>query len=226
MAHTEKGEPKPRPERLTHNNWTPQIDLDVTLATGPEPCAIPFGDVLDRRCTKRELRPIRLERLGALLWHAARTRAKYGGIWEHRAAPSAGGLHPIELVITGNSDEQAFRYNPTRHALERLVNIDATLLQAACADLRTVVPTADGALILLAADLGRTAAAYENAESLVWRDAGCLIAMLQIVGAWLELGCCPLGTLGRNLLQTIGAESQLIATGVVIVGEVSAADES
>jgi SagB-type dehydrogenase family enzyme len=187
---------------------------------------VPFGDVLDRRCTIRELKPITLERFGALLWHAARTREKHGGVWEHRAAPSAGGLHPIELVIVGNGDEQAFRYDPTRHVLERLANIDATSLQAACADLRTVVPTANGALILFAADLGRTAASYENAESLVWRDAGCLIAMLQIVGAWLELGCCPLGVLGCNLLQTIGAGSQLIAAGVAIVGELSATDES
>ncbi|XXT21514.1 nitroreductase family protein [Sorangium sp. So ce429] len=182
--------------------------------------------MLDRRQTKRQLRPASLERLGAWLWHAARTRGTGARTWEHRAAPSSGGLHPIELVVVPHDAPEAFRYDSLRHALARLADVDQESLVHACAELRTIVPGAKGSLIVLGGHLARTAAIYENADSLIWRDAGCLLTVLQLVATWLNLGVCPLGALGTGVIRAIRAEEQLVPAGVVIVGEDATVDET
>lgn len=220
MAPIDSGEPRPLEQLVSLPRWTPHIDLCLSLPPDSEQRVVRFEDVLDARRTTRELRPVSIERLGVWLWHAARTRGSGRNGWEHRAAPSAGGLHPIELVLIPENATEAYHYDPLRHTLGKLTDIDMANHRRACADLRAIVPSAHGFLVLLAGHLARTAALYENPASLLWRDAGCLLATLQLVACWLNLGICPLGALGQELTRALSADEQLVAAGTLVVGEI------
>jgi hypothetical protein len=154
--------------------------------------------------------------VASVLWHGARTRAAWRG-WQHRAHSSAGGLHPIHVVLAGSERSPAL-YDPVRHSLHELVCADPEQVQAEVCAARAVVPSAQGVLLQFVAHASRTHAAYEHAESLVWRDAGCLIATLQLVATWHGLATCPLGILGSGLISAIEKNPQLVAVGAMLVG--------
>jgi hypothetical protein len=157
------------------------------------------------------------DRLAELLWHGARTR-DVRGAWQHRAAASAGGIHPLHLLIFSRGSREALLYDPLRHCAHELDTVAQALVDAV--DQSMILDDAgDATLLLLAAEVNRAAAAYEDPLSLVWRDAGCLIATLQLVASWLSLVSCPLGILGEPLLEACGAQGHLIAAGVLAVGE-------
>jgi len=85
---------------------------------------------------------------------------------------------------------------------------------------RAAVPEAGGAHLVLAAALSRTDAAYEHPESLVWRDAGSLLAVLHLTATALDLGFCILGPLGHDIVMGLRGPPTLIAVGTAAVGEV------
>ncbi len=74
-------------------------------------------------------------------------------------------------------------------------------------------------LLTLAAEHGRTETAYERSDSLTWRDAGCLLATLQLVSVWLGLAACPLGVLGDAIVAACDPTGLLCGAGVLAVGE-------
>lgn len=159
------------------------------------------------------MKPLAIERLATLLWHAARTRRTSIGK-EHRAAPSAGGLHATHTVVVGDRIEL---YNPIRHALgEIATDYDASFLLAQA---RELLPQASGTLLVIVGDRSRLDAAYTHAESLIWRDAGCAIALFQIVATWLSIACAPLGLLGKDFVKRIEPRGILSAAGILVVGE-------
>lgn len=164
----------------------------------------------------RELGPTSRARLGTFLWHAARTRAARSGK-EHRAAASAGGLHPIETVLVGD-DNVPELYDPRRHALYAL-RADAVVLGEAVQECRAVIPSARGVLLLFGAHAARTGAAYANPESLHWRDAGCVLATFHLVATWLGLGFCPLGVLGAKVWSAIDPLGEITPAGAAMLGE-------
>lgn len=211
-------EPYPRPAPLALPSWSPRVGTERSLrppGSGPE---VPFGEVLDRRSTHRAMSPVSDDRLSELLWHAARAREARGA-WQHRAAASAGGLHPIHLLVIPAAGRGVAIYDPTRHRNRVLDGIEPDALRAAVDEVLVVDSCREATLILLAAEVNRTASVYENAESLVWRDAGCLLATLQLVCAWLSMACCPLGVLGAPLLRACGADGSVVAAGLLAVGE-------
>jgi hypothetical protein len=183
------------------------------LPAGEDGPATSFIDVLDRRNSERRMRPLSALRLSSLLWHAARTRRAAAG-WERRAAPSPGGLHPTHTFVI---HEQIELYDPIRHSLGTLVlNVGVEQLKAMA---REVLPEAEGTLVVLVADLSRIDHLYTNAESLLWRDAGCAIALYQLVATWLGIACCPLGILGHELAQSLEPAASFLAVGSFLVGE-------
>ncbi len=197
--------------------WRPSTIAEHRLPGGTPGPNVPFERVLDERRTIRELRPASYERIGALLWHAARTRAAGSG-WEHRAAPSAGALHPINIILVGLTPAPAL-YDATRHVLSEMDVVDRSGLDTSVRSARELVPTANGLLAFLAADALRTAAAYDCSDSLLWRDAGCVIATLQLVAAWLGLAAVPLGILGADFVNAVAPDQGLVPVGVLVLGE-------
>lgn len=213
-------EPAPRDASRVPPRWTPRAAHRVRLAAHGPLEHVSFGAVLDARSSVREVTPLTRDALGELLWHGARTRATSDDapVWQHRAASSAGGLHPLEIVILRRDALGALRYDPIRHALDELADVDHEQLARARAKLGAIIPRSMGDLIVLLADFSRTGAAYKNARSLVWRDAGSLFATLHLVAAALGLGMCQLGVLGHAVANAISLPTDFEAVGVASVG--------
>lgn len=139
--------------------------------------------------------------------------------WQHRASASAGGLHPIDLLLLLPERDEVLLYDPLCHALGALALRDADALHSFRGDVAAILPGAEGAVLALVADPTRTGRAYNDSESLVWRDAGCLLATLHLCAEWLELSFCPLGILGQDLARAIAEPDIVFAAGVCLVGE-------
>jgi hypothetical protein len=144
----------------------------------------------------------------ALLWHSARTMTsdvmgRAGIEIERRAAPSAGGLHCIHVVCQMcGEDVQPKMYLP-RHAFAML-NRRAGSAARNVADVTRLLPRAAGCTLRFVADMEKAAAAYNNPESLVWRDSGALAATMGLVAEWLGLSANMLGMAGADYMQSLG----------------------
>jgi nitroreductase len=113
---------------------------------------------------------------------------------------------------------EAHLYDPWRHALAKLSIASSALLAEACLSLREVLPDARGTFVLGVADFERSAAMYEHGESLVWRDAGCLFATLQLTATWLGIGSCIMGIVGAKVAQLISADGRVRPVGAMAFG--------
>ena len=219
MAHTSGEDPQPRASAFWAPRWeAPYVgSIPLSRAGGG---AMDFNDVLASRKSVRQIGGLSLERLGALLWHAGRTRSRrpVGG-QEHRASPASGGIHPIELLVVLPDRQHLYQYDPLTHELREIAGVAEAQLARATQELGGVLPDARGAFIILAGDLRRVDAAYDHPESLLWRDAGCLLAILQLVSTWLGLVSCPLGVLGSAVVYAAPTGRELVPAGAFAVGE-------
>lgn len=176
---------------------------------------------LDDRRSERTFALIPEALLSALLWHTARTKestpSPLGFEIEHRLTPSAGAIHPVHLILQLATEERWARYNAQQHSLDVIVNGDR-LLQPLVDHSEKVMPRENGRLILFVAEPGKTAAKYENSESLVWRDAGILQGCLAMVAASLRLNYCLLGITGNPWVANLSNEGKLQGVGVAVLG--------
>ena len=73
-----------------------------------------------------------------------------------------------------------------------------------------------GITLRFVTDAQKLDAAYENSETLAFRDAGCIIATLGMCAEWLNLAMCPLGFVGQDMLNVLGfPRERFLATGAV-----------
>lgn len=183
-----------------------------------------FWEVVSRRKSRREFGQLNELNLAALLWYTEKTisqkRLSNGIVWEHRPTPSAGGLHPISIVVQAPEDGTfpLFHYDPFGHALRQIA---AT--KEACCRLsqlaNEVLDAQSGTVLWLVADFRKADAFYSNADSLVWRDCGALIGMLCLVAEALNLNACPLGICGDEWLRiALSLPDGIHGVGAVIVG--------
>ena len=158
--------------------------------------------------------------LSSALWHSMLLRerrpiGRFGLPWESRSAPSAGGLHPIHLLCLpiGENGPVAL-YDPDRHRHLLLTGGAAAYAENAASVLELTGATA-GTTLQFAADHSKIDACYENADSLLWRDAGALAATVCLVAAALELAAVPLGRTGTRILRAAGLPDPFIGVGAV-----------
>ena len=85
-------------------------------------------------------------------------------------------------------------------------------------EVSAVLEPQDGTVLLFVADFALSAAFYESGESLVWRDAGALLATLALTSEALHLNCCPLGFTGESIVQQILSADRFGGAGGMIVG--------
>lgn len=160
--------------------------------------------------------------LGSLLWHGARVRETTIGrlniASSRRPSPSAGGIHPIEIFVRTRTEDRIERYDAMAHALSSVEVISPNALAMFDRQVAAAAPGADGFVVAFIADCGRTDAAYEHSESLVWRDAGCLMMTLHLVSDSLDLAFCPVGVLGNALAEALGAPKGWVAAGTCVLG--------
>lgn len=165
--------------------------------------------------------PVSWHEIEALLWYACGTRefrgiGRAGVPLEHRISPSAGGLHPVQIIYQmSNSDHAARAYLPTRHAAAFL-GASSQAAELNREQVKGVLGTAPGCTLRLVADLSKIDAAYVNGESLAWRDAGVVCATLSFVAEWLGLHSNVLGFSGNAYLPLIGfPTNRFMAVGAV-----------
>lgn len=182
-----------------------------------------YFEVLARRHTRAPAGPPTDTQLATLLWAVAKVhtehRTRYGR-WQHRSTPSAGGRHPIDLVLSGWGDPNGLLlYDPLAHAVDAL----APAYPSGVAELAAVALACSGTRAGVAmwhvAQPRRTAARYDAAESLIWRDAGALIATTAMTCEALALACTPLGATGEPWLSAVLAgDGRVVGVGGCVIG--------
>jgi hypothetical protein len=217
-------EPRPRAEPGAWAEFLPPVIGSEDLPVPPRDPGRAFGEVLQGR-RSRIGRAVGWERVGDLLWHANRATGdaslgRAGLPVARRPAPSPGGLHPIGLVCINQGGDFPRLYDPVRHRFHAL-KVDAREVGARnAAAVNAVVGKHRGCTIRFVADLAKVSAAYQAPESLVLREAGCLLAVHCLCAEWLGLAACPLGFLGQDLVETLGFPAgRFLAAGGLVVGE-------
>jgi SagB-type dehydrogenase family enzyme len=177
-----------------------------------------FHEVLADRRSRRKFGSLEISTLSTFLWLGCKTRersaAASGVVWEHRPAPSAGGRHPIDILILDQFEKLATvsLYDPISHALIQL-GCDSQIVQQLAATGQQLLPHTEGLVIWFAAQFDRTLSKYDDGESLVWRDAGALLATMHLTAEALRLNFCALGHTGEPLISAM-LEGQATAIGV------------
>ena len=134
--------------------------------------------------------PLTWEQVGQLAWAAQGITEPTRGL---RAAPSAGGLYPLEVYFV--TPDGFYHYLPDGHKLQR----------RSSADLRGALQTATGSPtsiaqapvdVVLTAVFERTATRFgERAEQYVYMEVGHAAQNLQLQAVALGLGSVPIGGL-------------------------------
>jgi hypothetical protein len=180
-----------------------------------------LSQVLQERRTTRRFSPMQDENLADFLWHACRTHETWasdlGFDLEHRASPSAGAIHPIHLVINPPGDSRWWLYEPRGHFLVELASVSQRL-EGLREHSRQVVDAPDATRLLLVAEPGKTLVKYQNGCSLIWRDAGALLAVMALTAQGLGLRFCPLGITGEPWASSLADQGELAGVGMALLG--------
>lgn len=182
------------PERFKHYPEAPVVQL-------PPPQLSGGLDVLQATSCRRSRRkfhpgPLTQEQLSTLLWSSAGVTAKVGN-FELRAAPSAGGLYPIETYLAIHHargiDPGVYHYGVLDHVLEQL-RAGEVGVQLSSAGINQGVLTDAAAVFLWSAVVDRCRAKYrERAWRYIYLDAGHVAAHVTLVAEALGLSSCPVG---------------------------------
>jgi len=199
--------PKERGETLLY-----PIHTIRPLPVSSAPDTLAFFEVLEQRRSEQAMGPASIDLIGKLLWYGARVRAEYDSQYGHiqsRAAPSAGGLQCADIIVSRvDGIPGVHLYDPISHALcevsphvpERITQYHAEIVEA--------FPESTGCVITLLADYEKADAKYDNAESLLLRDSGALMATLQLCATALGCAFCFSGNLGTTLNRAIVASPE------------------
>lgn len=177
--------------------------------------------LLEHRRTKRSFAALSDTDLSQLLWRCARTQAiadsEYGFDLERRPALSAGAIHPIHILVDHHATGDWKRYDSRRHGLHDVPGASLLFAELQLQCDKTLAVGA-GTRLLLVAEPGKTFAKYHRGESLIWRDAGVLLAMMAMVAEALGCAFCPLGITGEPWVSQLAPPGILIGVGVALIG--------
>ena len=215
------GEPTPR---KVQKNYTPYVwssgrkryfrIFDKSMHSKIE-------DVLLRRRSRLPTGQANLNTVGALLQGTSQVlftgKLENGLPFTQRPVPSAGGIHPIWILINEPGESNWWRYIPEDHLLEEVENpiLDGIKIREL---IKEAVPSQNATLIQFIAEPGKTNAKYEAPCSLIWRDAGVLLAYFAIVAEALEMAFLPLGVSGHDWVRYLTENNQLVGVGMAAIG--------
>jgi len=208
MSHSDLGNPHPRDHEEPFHETHFSVSGFRYLEVPSRPSDVSIWEAIERRTSRRGLRQIDAGSLSALLWFTAKTRLTkhdVGGLkWQRRPVPSAGGRHPIDILVIEQPQHPTLAvYDAAAHALCDLAVANAENLRNAIRVINDVTMNTEGAILLFAANFGRTMAKYQHGESLVWRDSGALLATFYLVSESLGLGCCGVGVTGEPWVSSL-----------------------
>lgn len=221
MTWIDLADPLPRsaPEPYTLIEW--ELGETCSLPSTSGVPDRPFNEVIDARASHREFGFVDDQQLGAFLWLACRTRgvgaSELGFDLEHRAAPSAGAIHPIHVVVKRPGDDRWWLYVPRSHRLAEMKHAAARLegllyhsLQVLAGDRAT--------RFLFLAEPGKTLGKYQDGCSLIWRDAGTLLGVMALTATAQGLNFCPLGITGEPWASGLADQGKLAGVGLALLG--------
>jgi hypothetical protein len=136
------------------------------------------------------------------------------------SAASAGALQSVSVVILRPGAETLpLRIDPWGGALQQLRVTDRSALRKGTERLLGMLAAGRPSFVILLGDTARLATAYTNPESLLWRDAGALMATLHLCASATGLGFCPLGALGTEIRDTLfPGDARVVACGTAAIG--------
>lgn len=213
-----EGEPLPRRDVVAERSTIPTTRC-VKLPRSIQRPEIDFFDVLERRrsCLGGA---VPAELLSSVLWHSLLLRdrrpGRFGVVRESRAAPSAGGLHPVRIMVLplDRANAQGL-FLDHEHAL---APVDGAALALNRASIAEILRASTGTTLQFAADRSLLDACYENAASLMWRDAGALAATIGLVATALDLVATPVGRTGEPIVRAAGLPTAFVGAGAVHLG--------
>lgn len=191
----------------------------------PIPTTLPDASLIKVfRCrhSSREFKALTLPSLSTLLWIVVKSSdappTSTQGMWEHRPTPSAGGRHPVHILALSPPHQNVCLYDPTAHALLELEHSNAASVFEFLRAADNVVPVGAGTLLWFVAEFPKTLSKYRDGESLVWRDAGALLATFSYAAEAMGLNCCALGITGDSWITSLFETELLGGVGGLIVG--------
>lgn len=180
-------------------------EVGASIVIGPAARADEgIGPLLRQRRSTRKLRPCSLADLSTLLFSGARIIEEWpdrqGVNVSHRPHPSAGGRHPLSILVLVSAVEGlspgAWEFEPSRCALTDVGwgpdRLDVVLAAASDALTGYWPPV----LLMAVAEPERTLSRYPAGTAHLWRDTGALLATLHLLAASLGLASCIVGTSG------------------------------
>lgn len=218
--HTDK-EPRPRPGAIAPPRWCPTWPLVTNWDAPGEAPRNDFFSTLAARSSSAG-GPLDERDLAALLWHSTflRYRGTDGrfGTWESRSAPASGGLHGTHILCLPLDARHAPGvYDDERHGL-RSPHRMARARELNAANVAELAGARFGTTIQFVADPARYRACYDDAETLVWRDAGTMLAIVTLVATGLGLASVPLGRHGDAIVEAAVDSDRFLAVGGVHIG--------
>lgn len=213
--------------RERHLEYTPFVYSSLEKITLPEVSFSKrqndFLNVLRERRSVKQLGNCAIEKLSEILFHAVKPymicRDDYDMMVYRSASPSAGGRHPIDILVglPENEGRRLFLYEPLSHSLLRL-DIPVELQREFFNDINQTLPLGDSVLVWFSIQYMRTASKYNDYESLIWRDVGAQLCCLQQVAKYAGLDSCPIGYLAEETYNKMFNCASLISGGGMIIG--------
>ncbi|WP_425557991.1 nitroreductase family protein [Herbaspirillum huttiense] len=209
MSLIDLGSPIPHLTEVGDSPFAYPISGHVPLSKDTSFTKRSFDEVALGRRTIYGGTPLTLKEISALLWRTAfcaqKQIAEHGRLIKRKPSISGGARHPIDILVVEKRSEGEHAvslYDDVNHALLTL-DVD----KRALADLWNLALQAsrgtESTLFWFVAQPQRTAARYENPDSLIWRDAGALLQQFSLVASALSLGCVPLGPTGNPQIEGI-----------------------
>ncbi|WP_430254694.1 hypothetical protein [Neorhizobium sp. DAR64872/K0K18] len=216
MSH---GDPRPKASQQFATRPWPFTSIRVVEFVHQQPWQsdTKFGDVLTGRRSSRAITAAATPAVASIVRETLSKRF-LAAERAQKVVLSAGALHPLRCVFL-RSVSDVMVYDDDNDLFMHVAAFDEEALRGFINDCRAVLPDCDGHWLLLIADRGKTAQAYDNPESLLWRDAGAVLQAMALICEAAGLAFCPLGLLGQQgvdaLLQD---QSNFLAVGVAAVG--------
>ncbi|HCE28724.1 MAG TPA: hypothetical protein DET46_08150 [Comamonadaceae bacterium] len=212
--------PRPRSKPLPYTPVVWPTLAPVPLPDDLLPNTPPFDVVIESRRTRYAFAQLPDEKLAALMHLTCRVRTTLAGPLSfpqsYRPVPSAGAIHPVHVVLHRPGDVALHRYDSGEHSLRQLdASLDVPALRAA---MHEVIDAPNATLLLFVAEPGMTGSKYEDAASLVWRDAGVLLGAIAMAAEALALNFSPMGVTGEPWTSHLILGAPLVGVGAAFVG--------
>jgi hypothetical protein len=213
--HTDQ-EPRPRVDPAPVARRIPDWPM---VTDWPRQVRAPAHDFLSTLHARRSRigGSVEEEDLASLLRHSTLLRERRFdgrfGAWESRSAPAAGGLHALRLLcLPLNKRDPCGLYDAEAHGLRAPNSLES----ARALNRQSVVKFADaenGTTFQVVADRYRYEGCYDNCDSLIWRDAGALTAVVSLVATLLGLVSVPLGRHGDDIVLAAQLDAGFVGVG-------------